>query len=205
MSDGKQSDPQVFEVHESGIGDGGDYSGWSDDLRAVPTGRRKARKPRPANYKASLGMNSLMDIVTIILVYLLKSFAGSPVSVPDPNIKLAISTASIVPERSTTILITPRRIVVNDKAVAQITDGKVDANDKRDGEQGYFINPVYDALVEAAEIEKQIAQYNPARVFKGIAIVLCDRRTPFRLLSEVMYSAGQAEYGNFRFAVIKKE
>ena len=201
MSDGKN----IFEVKESGIGDGGEYTGWEEDLKEVPTHRRKRKAPRASAYKATLGMNSLMDIVTIILVYLLKSFAGNPVATPDPNIKLPDSTAQLVPEEAATITISDNKIVVNDTAVAEVMEGKVDPNDKRDGPQGFFITPLYDALVEAADNEKKIAQYSPNKVFKGIAIVIADKRTPYRLLSEVMYTAGQAEYGNFKFAVIKRE
>lgn len=193
-----------YDVPETGIGDGNDYTGWPEDLKEVPTQRRVKKAPRPAAYKATLGMNSLMDIVTIILVYLLKSFGGNPISVPDPNIKLPSSKAQLVPEEAATITITNNKLVVNDTMVAEIIEGGVDPNDKRDGPQGYFITPLYDALVDAADNEKKIAQYSD-RVFKGIAIIIGDKRIPFRLLSEVMYTAGQAEYGNFKFAVIKKE
>ncbi|MFH1808433.1 MAG: biopolymer transporter ExbD [Pseudomonadota bacterium] len=203
MSDASQE--KDFKVQEDGIGDGGEFVGWTDDLKAAPTQRRKGKSKRVSEYKAALNMNSLMDIVTIILVYLLKSFAGSPVSVPDPNVKLPASTAQLIPEEAATITVTTQRIVVNDKSVAEINEGRIDPNDKRDGPQGFFITPLYDALVEAADNEKKIAQYNPARTFKGISIVICDKSIPFRLLSEVMYTAGQAEFGNFKFAVIKKE
>lgn len=194
-----------MDAPESGIGQGEEYAGWPAEVAATGPQRRVKKSPRSGDYKASLTMNSLLDIVTIILVYLLKSFAGNPVSVPDPTVKLPSSTAQLIPEEAATITITVSKIVVNDKAVAEVSDGKVDPNDKRDGPQGFFITPLYDALVDAADNEKKIAQYNPARTFKGIAIVLADKQIPYRLLSEVMYTAGQAEFGNFKFAVIKKE
>ena len=40
--------------------------------------------------------------------------------------------------------------------------------------------------------------------FDGIAIVMADKRTPYRLLSEVLYSAGQAEFNNYRLIVMQK-
>ena len=194
------------DVQETGIGQGEDYPGWPGDVQQGQEIRRVSnKKARDTDSKATLTMNSLLDIVTIILVYLLKSFAGSPVSVPDPTVKLPSSTAQIVPEEASTITITETKIVVNDKAVAEINDGTVDPNDKRDGPQGFFITPLYDALVDAADNEKKIAQYNPAQTFKGIAILIADKRIPYRLISEVMYTAGQAEFGSFKFAVIKKE
>lgn len=193
-------------VQESGIGNGEEFTGWAEDLKHVEDFKKKSKKRRGEIGNATLGLNSLLDIVTIILVYLLKSFASSPMSVPDPSIKLPDSSAQLMPEEAAVIMVTKTKIVAGDSAVAEIIDGThVDANDKRDGEKGYFITPLYDAMVALADNEKKIAQYNPAHAFKGISILMCDKEIPFRLLSEVMYTAGQAEYGNFKFAVIKRE
>jgi hypothetical protein len=35
-------------------------------------------------------------------------------------------------------------------------------------------------------------------------MIMVDKNTPYRLLSEVLYSAGQAEFNNYRMVVIKK-
>lgn len=193
-------------VQESGIGNGEEFTGWPDELKKTSESKKKGKGRRKGDGNATLGLNSLLDIVTIILVYLLKSFASSPVSVPDPSVHLPDSSAQLIPEEAAVVMITTDKIVAGDEAVAVVVDGThVDANDKRDGEKGYFITPLYDAMVSMADNEKKIAQYNPAHAFKGISILICDKRIPFRLLSEVMYTAGQAEYGNFKFAVIKRE
>ena len=193
-------------VQETGIGNGEEFTGWPSELNQVSEGKKRGKGRRKGEPGAVLSLNSLLDIVTIILVYLLKSFASSPVSVPDPSVHLPDSSAQLVPEEAAVVMITTSKIVVGDEAVAEVVDGThVDANDKRDGEKGYFITPLYDAMVTMADNEKKIAQYNPAHSFKGISILICDKRIPFRLLSEVMYTAGQAEYGNFKFAVIKRE
>jgi hypothetical protein len=78
----------------------------------------------------------------------------------------------------------------------------VAASAKRDGADGYFITPLHAALVEAAALERRVAQRNPDRPFDGAALVVADRAVPFRLLTEVLYTAGQAEYGRFEFAVM---
>ena len=52
------------------------------------------------------------------------------------------------------------------------------------------------------------ARYNKKKQelqFKGLLTIIADRRVPFRLLTEVLYTAGQAEYGAYKFAVIKEE
>ena len=55
MIDGK--DHMVMQaVREDGIGDGGDYTGWADDLKEVPTHRRQKKAVRAAPFKATLGI-----------------------------------------------------------------------------------------------------------------------------------------------------
>jgi len=34
-------------------------------------------------------------------------------------------------------------------------------------------------------------------------VVIADQSTPYRLLSEVLYTAGQAEFGKYRLMVLK--
>jgi len=40
--------------------------------------------------------------------------------------------------------------------------------------------------------------------FKGRLLLQCDREIPFSLLREVMYTAGQAQFGEFKFVVYKE-
>ena len=40
--------------------------------------------------------------------------------------------------------------------------------------------------------------------FDGTAMVMVDKSIPYRLLTEVLYSAGQAEFRNYHLVVIKK-
>ena len=39
--------------------------------------------------------------------------------------------------------------------------------------------------------------------FDGLLTVVAHQETPYRLLTEVLYTAGQAEFQKFRFAVLK--
>ena len=40
--------------------------------------------------------------------------------------------------------------------------------------------------------------------FDGTAMVMVDKNTPYRLLTEVLYSAVQAEFKNYHLVVIRK-
>ena len=39
----------------------------------------------------------------------------------------------------------------------------------------------------------------------GMALIIAHKETNYRLLNEVLYTAGQAQFGQFKFAVIKRE
>lgn len=167
---------------------------------------RNRKKPRSLEEAGELTITSLMDILTILLVFLLKSYSANPVNITmGDNLQLPSSTARIEPEEAVPIGITKRQILVNDQAVAEVVDGKVDVSAKRDGEQGYFIEPLFDALNKEADKQKRIAKVNTAQEFKGMALVIADEETNYRLLNEVLYTAGQAQFSQFKFAVIKKE
>jgi len=167
---------------------------------------RNRKKTREIEDPGGLTITSLMDILTILLVFLLKSFSANPVNIPmSDNLQLPASTATLEPEEAVPVAITSRQILVNDAPVAEVIDGKVDVSAKRDGEQGFFIEPLFEALNKEADKQKKIAKHNTAQEFKGLALVIAHQDTNYRLLNEVLYTAGQAQFAQFKFAVIKKE
>lgn len=165
--------------------------------------KKKARRKREME-EQPLILTSLMDAFTIILVFLLKSYGSDPVNIQQSDIlKLPKSEAKIPLKPATIIAITRNAILVDEKKVVDLQDGNVDPSAKRDGANGFFITPLYEALNEAAQNQKRIAARNPAVQFEGLAMILADRLTNFRLLTEVLYTAGQAEFNQFKFAIVQ--
>lgn len=166
---------------------------------------KKAKRRAGDDDVPTLKMDSLMDIFTNILIYLLMNFSTQPVAlsqtdeltIPNSNTKLAL-------EHTVAVAVTKSAILVDRKKVCDIRDGRVDASLKKDRQaSSYYITPLFEALKVAATKKKRIAKYNKEVKFEGLITVVGDHRVPFRLLSEVMYTAGQAEFGRFKFAVIK--
>jgi len=166
-------------------------------------GRKKLRSQSEAG---ELTITSLMDILTILLVFLLKSFSSNPVNISQSDkLQLPASSAQLEPEEAVPVAITADQILVNDKAVASLIDGRVDPAAKSDGEKGFLIDAVKDALSKEADNQKRIAKHNTAQEFKGLALIIAHEDTKYRTLNEVLYSAGQSQFSQFKFAVIKKE
>ena len=165
---------------------------------------KKAARRKRAVEDMPLMITSLMDAFTIILCFLLKTYGSDPVQVQQSaELRLPGSTSKTPLKAATRIAITRSAILVEDQRVVNLRDGAVDPADKRDGATGMYINPLFDALSEAAQQQKLIASRNRSVRFEGLALVLGHKTTLFRTLTEVLYTAGQAEYNQFKFVVVQ--
>ncbi len=166
---------------------------------------RKARREKGGRGEeegGSMNINSLMDILVILLVFLLKSYGDQPIKVTGADLQVPKSTTQLTPEDMTTITISRSGILVNDKQTVDVKDGAVDRSQKKGGESSLYIQPVFDTLTEEVNKKKRQQQLLNQK-YEPVATIIADQTTPYRLVTEVMYTAGQAELSKFKFAVIK--
>jgi biopolymer transport protein ExbD len=161
---------------------------------------KKEKRRRRKDERGHLTINSLMDAFFIILCFLLKSFGSDPVQIRESDdLKLPrTSEEEKGLEDAIVIAISKRSIIVQDNKVADLRGGAVDESLKRDGQDGLLINPLLDALKERVQHLKMLAA-RTGRPFDAMALVVADRKTSYRLLTEVLYTAGQAEFEKFKF------
>ena len=164
---------------------------------------RKQRKKRKPADDVGVTINSLMDAMTIILIFLLMNYSVDPLRIDTADdLKLPASTPEIHPKASATVTVTKNGIIVNDKPVVQIKAGTVDKAYKQGDEASLNIQPLFEALNEEATRQKEMARLRGSK-FDGVLTIIADNETEYRLLTEVLYTAGQAEFQKFKFAVIK--
>src|SRR4029079_7515472 len=110
--------------------------------------RSFARKLAEPEIIKDLNITPMMDMMTIILVFLLKSFSSSTSAITfDSNLQVPKSLTELKPKLAVTVTLTKKVILVEGDAIAPINAGRVDPAVKRDGENGYYII----ALVELPE------------------------------------------------------
>jgi len=175
----------------------------SVDIDAIWAEKQKAKKEkrrRRTVERDKLLINSLMDAFTIILCFLMKSFGSDPVQIRQSDELMLPRTSEDKQglEDAIVIAISKRAIMVQDNKVADLRDGTVDESLKRDGADGLLINPLLDALKERVQHLKMLSARSN-RPFEGMALVVADSKTSYRLLTEVLYTAGQAEFEKFKF------
>lgn len=171
------------------------------------------KKSRRAPTEAGLTITSMMDMMTIILVFLLKSYSTDDVSVsPSEDLKIPISTSVKPTKLAVNVIVSRREIEVDGERLSIRLETRVDEETgdevleiPSDEKRGQLISELYDRLLEKAEVAKDLAARTGADEFdfKGEVLLQCDKRLPFSVVREVMFTAGQAQFGNFRFVVIK--
>lgn len=165
---------------------------------------RRVLRRRPEPEEQSLNIYPMMDMMTILLVFLIMQFAsGAAEIVQSSELQIPTSTSEVAPAQSLAVVISSNAVVVEGKHVLSLRNGKVDPSQKQGGGSGMLITPLFNDLKQHRDRLKMIASRNPQRPFRGEARIIADKRTPFRTLGEVIYSLGQAEFGALRFVVLK--
>lgn len=174
-----------------------------------------AVKARRHEVDTSLNINSMMDMMTIILVFLLKSYSTSDISVaPSDNLQLPLSSAQKAPEMAVNLVVAQDQLVVDGVPVLALSKAPDEDNPGQeltvvpeDEKRGQVITKLYDRLLEKAESAKALGERSGSseHEFKGRILMQVDKNMPFSVVREVMYTAGQAQFGEFRFVVYKAE
>jgi len=165
--------------------------------------RSYARKLSEPEVVKDLNITPLMDMMTIILVFLLKSFSSTTSNITfDSNLQVPKSFTELKPKLAVTVTLTKKVLLVEGDGVAPVNNGRVDPAVKRDGENGYYITPLVEILEKHARREKRVAELTGQK-FEAQLMIVADQTTPYRLLTEVIYSCGQAGYANYRLLVLK--
>ena len=163
---------------------------------------RKKRKEREAAGEIhELNITAMMDMMTIILVFLLKTYAASAIMLTQSeDIKPPISSTRAVPKDTVAVTITTQDILVGDRVVVTLENGQVPPRLL----DGRLVKPLDQALRHEVDKLKTIAARNPSAPFSRELSVIGDRKIPYDLLLTVLYTAGQAELETYRFVVLQK-
>jgi len=170
--------------------------------------RRARRKVREAEGEIrELNIVAMMDMMTIILVFLLKSYQASAINVNmGADLTIPQSTTQLHPQENISVTVSLREVAVNDRKVADVQGGLIPAAAKEGGRaDAFLVGAVFEALKKEVEKQKTIAKWNKNAPFTGRVNVVADRKIPYRTLMEVLYTAGQAELGEYKFMVLKND
>lgn len=174
-------------------------------MYAATRQRRKQKRHKHSGAGTEIGdlnITPMLDMMTILLVFLLKSYAVSSENVNVANLVLPHSSTSLNIEEAVQLMLTKDAILVDQRVVTELRGGDVRVEDLPDGPQGYLIRPLYDALEINASKLKRIEEFGGSQ-FSGRIAVIADKNAPYGLLFRVLYTCGRAEFGRFKLFVQK--
>lgn len=144
----------------------------------------------------ALQLTSLLDMFTIILVFLMQSFQAEDKDfVLHSGLQLPQSNAQNPFKTAVNLAITNKAIIIEGKEVYQLQKGaKVQDADKEAGN----LEAVADAVKNAWGIKKKESGE------EDIVVIQADKQVPYRTIHMVMRSAAHSGFFRFRLAIEKE-
>ncbi|AUX22202.1 adventurous gliding motility protein [Sorangium cellulosum] len=174
--------------------------------------RKAIRRNRREPEIDFLNITAMLDLMTIILVFLLKSVGSSAASIPQSrDLTLPKSVMQAEPsQEGVVVIVSKSQILVGEDPTPivmlpgreQLAQSGVDAKYKRSGPNDLYIVPLANALSHARETDKAIRAAKGLDPSSSEAIIVADATTPYRLLIEVLFTLGQSEFGKYHLMVL---
>lgn len=160
--------------------------------------RRLRRRGRRIRGPEGLRITSMMDILTVLLLFLLKSFvAEGEVVTPAPGVELPRSISQESPRASLVIAISDDGITVGGETVVTL-DGSIDG-----GLGGSLVIPELEAaLLHARTQQQSIAARRGSEDAGGSVTIQGDRDMSFAVLQRVMYTCNRSGFADVALAVL---
>jgi biopolymer transport protein TolR len=159
----------------------------------IPSHRKRHRTSAG---EARLQLTSMMDMFTIILVFLLKTYSthGQLIN-PSKDLTLPTSTIQRIPELGLDVTVSSDWILVNGKPIERIENVAV--------QEGYIIPNLQEELLRYSREAERMEEIYGAK-FSGKATIQGDKRLPYQLLIKVMATCGQSNFPNMRLVVYRE-
>ncbi|MCM2278514.1 MAG: biopolymer transporter ExbD [Oligoflexia bacterium] len=165
--------------------------------------KHKFKRRAPQNEEMSLQITSMADIFTILLVFLLKSYATGAVNVsPSAGTLLPEAQAGETSVEALKVEVSQGAVLVEGQPVASLKEFRFEKGDLQ-------ANGSSASLGKALEKERQrqllIAKANSDVKVDPKIIVVSDQRAPYSTIKSVLASAALHGYTDFKLAVVKGE
>ncbi len=160
--------------------------------------RHRSRRVNGGSTQAPIPMTSLMDILTCLLLFVLKSVVleGEVIN-PVPGVNLPESTSNSSPRTSIAIAIFDDVVMMDGEVVASVSKAKNSST--------LLIAPLANRLDEAYEKSVEIAKLRgDEKEFRGKIAIQGDKDIDFAILQRVMYTCSHSGFEEISLAVLEK-
>ena len=153
--------------------------------------KRHARHGKGAGGHGPLTLIPMIDMLTILVVYLLVHAADTEILPNTRNISIPQSISEHRPREATVVTVTRDMLYVNGEPVVSVAD------------VGRTVDPVVAPL--RAALQRQAASVLGEDGTQGEVTVMADKSLPYAVLRKVVASCSAADYGKVSLAVVERE
>lgn len=153
---------------------------------------RRSRFNRKPNTTFALNINSMTDMFTIMLVFLLQTYSTNSYDVkPAQGVSMASSTTEKTPEEAPMVSLSKDTLFLNEKPLLTISNFTFPPDQL---DQGTIIKPLL--------AELQMIKQNQKDKAKEEVILQLDKDCPYPKVKQVLSTASVAGFTKVRFATI---
>ncbi|MBC8312862.1 MAG: biopolymer transporter ExbD [Candidatus Cloacimonetes bacterium] len=149
-----------------------------------------------------LNITSLIDVLTILLIFLLKNYSSDPQLSTSKDIELPYTTSTERVKTAINISISKKWILLDNKPIIKTQSAIV----------GKYLDipELRKVLGKKAMAEKLIAETwkkkgIEGKEFDGTVLLQADKNTPYKMIKKVMYTCGNTEYNNIMLTLVKDD
>ena len=146
-----------------------------------------------------LMLTSMMDMFTIILIFLLFSFSENPETLTiDKNLELPSSSTEMDYQDTVKIVLSKKELRLNEELVATVDHSRISGMARDDLASS--------ALFQRLKARRQAQQEKTGGPDQAPHILfLCDQSHSFKTINQVIKTAGLAGFPNFQFGVLEEK
>ena len=158
-------------------------------------------RQRPKKFvPPKLMITSMMDMFTIILIFLLFQFSEKPETIHlMKDIELPKSTAKMDHQETIKLVLTQKGLHFDNDLIARVKKGRVVGLDPQNPQTSVLYQRLLAQFAKGA-METEPDEKEP----KNHILLLCDKRHSFKTINSIVKTAALAGYPNFQFAVLKE-
>ncbi len=153
--------------------------------------KRHARHGKGGGGHGPLTLIPMIDMLTIMVVYLLVHAADTEILPNARNISIPQSISELKPHEATVVTVTRDMLYVNGEAVVSVA------------EVGGTTDPVVEPL--RAALGRQAANVLPGASEQREVTVMAEKSLPYAVLRKIVASCSAADYSKVSLAVVERE
>ena len=166
----------------------------------MPSSRSlRGRKRRKGDGTVKLNLTSMIDMFTLMVVFLLQNYSSQGQMVtPAAGLTLPKSSVETIAQEALSVKVSQNSIMVENRVVIDQAAYAILAEQK-----DFMISPLYESL-KKFEVEARKSAEMFKTEFSGKISIQGDEEIPYNILTRVMYTCGQAGFPNMNLVVYRK-